>query len=202
MLSLRNSEDSLWVRIWWIIFDAIEISQSTSRSHLNLYAMYAMLRWSQMNSMDIHGHYKYLYIIKQALMKFELWMMWMSGHFLPIFYMRCLERMIGWSMHNWAQRRVVLVADEGQLWQLDILLWLPKVCMCCHWPPKNHPKPRGPSDAVKRQDTGSVDRVDFSQMTGTRSGYLTQAAAGWSHDGHQNRDTYAAIVIDCHRLIA
>ena len=25
---------------------------------------------------------------------------------------------------------------------------------------------------VKCQDTGSVDRVDFSQMTGTRSGYL------------------------------
>lgn len=140
-----------------------------------------------MISDELHGHPWTLYIsIHHKTSSDEIWIVRYCECQVTscLFYMRCLERMIGWSMHNWAQRRAVLVADEGQLWQLDILLWLPKVCMCCHcchWPPKNHPKPGGPSDAVKRQDTGSVDRVDFSQMTGTRSGYLSRRLLP---DGH------------------
>lgn len=36
-----------------------------------------------------------------------------------------------------------------------------------------HPKSQsGKSLALNEQGTGSVDRADFSQMTGTRSGYL------------------------------
>lgn len=95
--------------------------------------------------------------------------MWMSD-LLPI-----LLVFRGWSMHNWAQRRAVLVANEGQLDILMTTQGLYVLPLATQKPSKT----RGPSDAVKRQDTGSVDRVDFSQMTGTRSGYLTKAAAGW-----------------------
>ena len=83
------------------------------------------LRWTPWTLYDTKN------IIKQALVKFELWMMWMSD-LLPI-----LLVFRGWSMQH--------EHNEGLFWlpTKDNLTseWLPKVCMCCHWPPKNHQKP-------------------------------------------------------------
>ena len=144
------------------------------------------LRWTPWTLYDTKN------IIKQALVKFELWMMWMSD-LLPI-----LLVFRGWSMQH--------EHNEGLFWlpTKDNLTseWLPKVCMCCHWPPKNHQKP------AARQTQWNTKILAVLIVWTSRKWperdldtLRRLPPAEWSHDGHQNR-AEAAIVLDCHRLIA